>query len=111
MTTSVSTGLLRRAEAAAAATRRRRQIGRIRRGDDITVVLAGDEHYGQIGRVIERLPSADEFDVPAHPAALFTATLNADARCRRHHRPRVEGALKSVHARYRSRRTRWLRLV
>lgn len=30
----------------------------------------------------------------AHPAALFTATLTANARCRRHHRPGVEGALK-----------------
>ena len=63
VTLSLSAKLLGRAESAAAATIRQRQISRIRPGDDIEVVSAGDQHHGRIGRVVEALHSADEFDV------------------------------------------------
>jgi hypothetical protein len=62
ITLSVSAKLLRRVESAAATTRCQRQ-SRIHPGNDVEVVLTGDGHYRRIGRVVEALHSADEFDV------------------------------------------------
>jgi hypothetical protein len=62
ITVSLLAKLLLRAEAAAAAALRQRRTGKIRLGNDIKVVLPGDRHDGRIGRVVESLHGADEFD-------------------------------------------------
>jgi len=59
---SALTKLLFRAGTAAAMTLRERRIDKIRLGNDIKVVLPGDDHNGRIGRVVESLHSSEEFD-------------------------------------------------
>jgi hypothetical protein len=55
--------LLRLAESALAPRLRRHRIGHLGLGNDIKVVMPGDTNVGRIGRIIESLPSSDEFDV------------------------------------------------
>jgi hypothetical protein len=63
ITLSLSAKLLRRAELAATAARRQRRIVKMHPGNDIKVALPGDQHHRQIGRVVQTLYNADEFDV------------------------------------------------
>lgn len=63
ITLSLSAKLLRRGELAATAARRQRRMAKMHPGNDIKVVLPGDHHHRQIGRVVQTLCNADEFDV------------------------------------------------
>jgi hypothetical protein len=63
ITLSLSSKLLRRAELAASAARRQRCIVKMHPGNDIKVALPGDKHHRQLGRVVQTLYNADEFDV------------------------------------------------
>jgi hypothetical protein len=63
ITLSLSAKLLRRAELAATAARRQRRIVKMHPGNDIKVALPGDQHHRRIGRVVQTLYNADEFDV------------------------------------------------
>lgn len=63
ITLSLSSKLLRRAELAASAAWRQRRIVKMRPGNDIKVALPGDKHDRQVGRVVQTLYNADEFDV------------------------------------------------
>jgi hypothetical protein len=63
ITLSLLSKLLRRAELAASAARRQRRIVKMHPGNDIKVGLPGDKHHQQVGRVVQTLYNADEFDV------------------------------------------------
>jgi hypothetical protein len=60
---SPASKLVRRAEDAAVATSRQRKVSALRRGADVRVIGPASRHRGQTGRVIDTLPSTDEFDL------------------------------------------------
>lgn len=73
---SLASAPLRRVSVAISGARRRRRIAEMQLGSDIEVDLPGDDKHREIGRVVQTLDPADEFDVSVVFADADTTTLH-----------------------------------